>query len=729
MSLEFLHRGFAGEADFSGLLVNADALHGDAVAHLDDILGAADTEVGQLGDVAEAFFTREAFDEGAEVLHAGDATGVDFPIFNGDAAAVATTAATTKVVDLLDRAVHGFAVVGVDEDLAGVVVGDVDLRARRLGDAADGLATGPDEQADLFGIDLNRLNAGSVGAEILAGSGKRAEHGLKDFNAGLAGLMDGGLGDLEGETVDLQVELEAGDALGGAGDLEVHVAEMVFLTDDVGDGRPLGDCTVGVLGHEADGNAGNGSDDGHAGVHEGQAAAADRGHRGRAVGSHDLGDDADGVGEHVLGREHGNEGAFGKRAVADFAATGAAEAAGLTNRERRKVVVKDEALGLHAAGEGVEALGFLGRPEGRDDEALGIAALEEGGTVDAGEDVDLGADLAERLGIAAVGADAAGEDGLAVGLVLEVFEDDVEVNVAEATGAELGGEGGVGFGLEAFDVGGADGLLVAEDSGGDAVGGDDALDDGAGLGAGADEGEVGLGLAAESDEFLDATDDRLDGLMGEGEGFDEAVFGNLVGGTLDHEHVLLVAHVDEIEGAAEHLLDGRIGYELAVDLGDADGGDRAVPRNLGDGEGGAGTVDHRDVGFVDLVGGEELTDDLDFIQEPLREERAARTVAEAGGEDFLFGRTALALEVAAGETAGGGVFLAVIDGEREEVLAGLHRLGDGGSDEDVGLTDSDVDRAGGEGGDGAGGEGDPKFWDRDGIFLIHYLFFRFACRG
>jgi len=201
--------------------------------------------------------------------------------------------------------------------------------------------------------------------------------------------------------------------------------------------------------------------------------------------------------------------------------------------------------------------------------------------------------------------------------------------------------------------------------------------------------------------------------MGEFEGFDEALFGQLVGAAFDHQHVFFVADVDQVQAGLEHLFDGRVGDELAVDLGDTDGGDRAGPRDVGDGEGGAGAVDHRDVGFVLQVGRKELADDLDFIEEALGEERAAGAVAESGGEDFLFGGAAFALEVATRETAGGGVFLTVIDGEGEEILTGLHGGSDGGGDHDVGLADGDDDGAVGKLGEGAGGELNPVFGDAD----------------
>ncbi len=119
----------------------------------------------------------------------------------------------------------------------------------------------------------------------------------------------------------------------------------------------------------------------------------------------------------------------------------------------------------------------------------------------------------------------------------------------------------------------------------------------------------------------------MDGLLGEGEGLDEAVLGDLIGGALDHEHVGLGADVDEVERAGEHLLDGGVRHELAVDLGDADGTDGAVPRDVGDGEGGGAAVEHEDIGLIDLVGGEEQTDDLDLVEETFREKRAAGTVA------------------------------------------------------------------------------------------------------
>ncbi len=51
---------------------------------------------------------------------------------------------------------------------------------------------------------------------------------------GLAGLGQRGPDDLLADAVDLQVELDAGDAVLRAGDLEVHVAEVVLVADDVG---------------------------------------------------------------------------------------------------------------------------------------------------------------------------------------------------------------------------------------------------------------------------------------------------------------------------------------------------------------------------------------------------------------------------------------------------------------------------------------------------------------
>ena len=57
-----------------------------------------------------------------------------------------------------------------------------------------------------------------------------------------------------GDAVDLGVELQGGDELGRAGDLEVHVAEGVLGAEDVGEGRVLAlgeDEAHGDAGHRA----------------------------------------------------------------------------------------------------------------------------------------------------------------------------------------------------------------------------------------------------------------------------------------------------------------------------------------------------------------------------------------------------------------------------------------------------------------------------------------------
>src|SRR5690606_2409516 len=134
---------------------------------------------------------------------------------------------------------------------------------------------------------------------------------------------------------------------------EVHVGQVVFVTQDVGQNGELV-----ALQHQTHGNTGNRRLHRYTGVHQRQGSTADRGHGGRTVGLGDFRYHADGVRELVFLRQHGGNTTAGQAAVADFAATGTAHAATLTDRERREGAVQHE---------GVRLLAFQGtaRSEGR----------------------------------------------------------------------------------------------------------------------------------------------------------------------------------------------------------------------------------------------------------------------------------------------------------------------------------------------------------------------------
>ena len=107
---------------------------------------------------------------------------------------------------------------------------------------------------------------GAVGATSSRGRGDGGVHDLEDLQAGHLGLLERGRQDVGGDAVDLRVELQGGDRVGGAGDLEVHVAERVLGAEDVGQGRVL---ALGV--DEAHGDAGDRRLDRHTGVHQREA--------------------------------------------------------------------------------------------------------------------------------------------------------------------------------------------------------------------------------------------------------------------------------------------------------------------------------------------------------------------------------------------------------------------------------------------------------------------------
>ena len=82
---------------------------------------------------------------------------------------------------------------------------------------------------------------------------------------------------------------------------------------------------------------------------------------------------------------------------------------------------------------------------------------------------------------------------------------------------------------------------------------------------------------------------------------------------------------------------------------------------------------------------------LHFVVPALGKQRTDRAVGEAAGENFFFRRTAFAFEVAAGKPAGRSGLLAVIHGQREEVLAFLGLDGRNGGDDDDGFAELNGD--------------------------------------
>ena len=101
----------------------------------------------------------------------------------------------------------------------------------------------------------------------------------------------------------------------GTRHLEVHVAEMIFVAQDVGQHRKA----VAFL-DQAHGDTCHVRLERHTGIHQRQRAAADGGHRGRAVRFGDFRNHAHGVAEFFGGRQHGDQRTLGQTAMADFAA-------------------------------------------------------------------------------------------------------------------------------------------------------------------------------------------------------------------------------------------------------------------------------------------------------------------------------------------------------------------------------------------------------------------------
>ncbi len=152
--------------------------------------------------------------------------------------------------------------------------------------------------------------------------------------------------------------------------------------------------------------------------------------------------------------------------MADFAAAGRTHAAGLADRIGREIVVQHEGL-LVGPLQRVDELLVIAGAERRDGQSLRLAAGEQSAAMRARQNADFRLDLADRLQIAAVDADALVEDVAADDRAFELLEHLARRAAASAasspsTGANASpdpvlhsADGGVTFRLVRNRIGGA----------------------------------------------------------------------------------------------------------------------------------------------------------------------------------------------------------------------------------------------------------------------------------
>ena len=197
----------------------------------------------------------------------------------------------------------------------------------------------------------------------------------------------------------LEVKLDPGDSALGSGDLEVHVAEVVLVADDVGQQDV---SAAGLVLDQADRDSTDRVGDRHARVHQAQRGPADRGHRAGSVGLEDVGDDPDRVRELCRVGQNRSDRPLGQGAMADLAPAGPADRANLADREGGHVVVEHELLAIFVH-DAVNPLLVGGRAEHGRDQGLSLAPLEDRRAVGPGQEADLAADRPQVVRAAAVG--------------------------------------------------------------------------------------------------------------------------------------------------------------------------------------------------------------------------------------------------------------------------------------------------------------------------------------
>ncbi|CAB4973988.1 unannotated protein [freshwater metagenome] len=147
------------------------------------------------------------------------------------------------------------------------IVVDSNVGASFLLDGVDDLALWSNDFADLVHRNGDRNNLWSSLCHSVTALGNCRVHDLENCHPSFFGLLQSRCQDIGGNAINLGIELQCSHYFRSSGNLEVHVTESIFGSQNVSQAEIL---TLGV--DESHSDTCNGCLDWHTGIHQRQAA-------------------------------------------------------------------------------------------------------------------------------------------------------------------------------------------------------------------------------------------------------------------------------------------------------------------------------------------------------------------------------------------------------------------------------------------------------------------------
>ena len=666
------------KTEFTGLLIDFEELHLDLVALLDaGVFHRFEAFPRDFGDVQETFFRRHELNE-ATVGHDAHYLGVIDFAHLGDG---------HDGADLCHGGIDAVLVGSRNLDLAhAVFFVDRDGGTGFFLHALDDLTSGSNNGADEFLGNFEGFDAGHMGLVVFAGMIERFHHLAENVFATGFGLCERLFENLVGKAVALDVHLRSRETFERSRGLEVHIAQVIFVTEDVGEHSIL--VFAGIL-DETHGNTRDGCLERHTGVHQREGSGANRGHRRRTVGFENITYHTNGVRE--VGGDLSLQAAPCQVAVSDFATADTALRLGFAGGEGGEVVVKEEA---HVALVEHIVYHFLVefRAERGGAQALCLTAGENGRAVRTGQGIHFAPNGANVRGLAAVEAYTLVENATTHGVFLHIVVVAVDERVlfGQFVLTEIGMCGGVSL-FEGFahSFEGVETFVLLECGLRDVVAFLVAL----GFHLFAQLFVVdfvavfALHVLAEFfRQLLLEAAHGFDGLVCGFEGFEEGTFRHFVHFAFHHHDVFFGSTHHEVHVGAFELFESRVDDEITVDAGHTHLRNRTVEGDIGTSQGCRGGKTGECIGHVYTVGAEERDVDIHLGVIVGGEEGAEGTIHQARGEDLVVASTAFALGETTGEASHGRVLFFVVTLQRHEIGAGYSVFGTANGSEKHGVV-------------------------------------------